>query len=112
MRARRSSFFVASAVVALVSAIAATSPAAPAAPAAAAAAPAPAAAPAAVQAASSESGESSVLPAPGDHTLTRCSNKKLTLCGIGGDNVCCDNETECCVRKHHRTICARKKDKC
>lgn len=59
----------------------------------------------------SEPSESSALPAPGDHNLKSCSGTKK-LCGIQGDNVCCDSETECCVRKPHRTVCVRKKEKC
>jgi hypothetical protein len=43
---------------------------------------------------------------------TKCGGVKHA-CGIKGVYVCCDGETECCKRKHGRTICEKKKnDKC
>ena len=46
------------------------------------------------------------------HGSTKCSGAKHA-CGINGVYVCCDPDTECCKRKHGRTVCERKKnEKC
>ena len=53
--------------------------------------------------------EGPVRDSVAQQNTTNCGTIKHA-CGINGIYVCCDKETECCKRKHRRTVCEHKKD--